>query len=229
MELHFTDLAMLYPQTQKDLLQASVEPLNAAMNHFDISTVQRASCFLAQAGHESGGFRSIVENLNYSSEGLRKTFRKYFPSVDLANAYARKPEKIANRVYANRMGNGPENSGDGWKFRGRGMIQLTGHDNYVLFAQAFKLSLPNAIGYLETREGAAMSAAWFWDAHGLNALADQGLFKKMTIAINGGLNGYDDRMAHFEKARQLLSANPAAVRTAAPKDDGFDAARRAMR
>jgi putative chitinase len=226
MELHFTDLAALYPQTPKELLQASVEPLNAAMKHFDITTLQRVSCFVAQVGHESGGFRAIVENLNYSSDGLRKVFGKYFPTRDLANAYARKPERIANRVYANRMGNGPENSGDGWKYRGRGMIQLTGRNNYELFAKAFKLSIPDAIGYLETREGAAMSAAWFWDMRGLNTLADQGLFKKMTISINGGLNGFEDRLAHYEKARKLLNDNPPAPTS---PSDGFDAARRAMR
>lgn len=223
MKIHFTDLATLYPQTQKELLQASVEPLNAAMQHFDISTVQRAACFLSQVGHESGGFRAIVENLNYSADGLRKVFGKYFPTADLANAYARKPEKIANRVYANRMGNGPENSGDGWRYRGRGMIQLTGKHNYELFAKAMKMSLADTAAYLETREGAAMSAGWYWDVRGLNAMADQGLFKKMTITINGGLNGYDDRLAHYEKARTLLRSDPVP-----PKDDGFDAARRAM-
>lgn len=204
MQIHFTDLATLYPQTKKELLKASVEPLNVAMERYDISTLQRTACFLAQVGHESGGFSAIVENLNYSAQGLRSVFGKYFPTMDLANAYARKPEKIANRVYANRMGNGPENLGDGWRYRGRGMIQLTGRNNYELFAKAMKMSLPDTISYLETREGAAMSAGWFWDARGLNAMADHGLFKKMTIAINGGLNGYDDRLAHYEAARKLL-------------------------
>ena len=225
MQIHYTDLAALYPQTQKDLLLATVEPLNAAFAHFDITTVQRASCFLAQVGHESGGFRAIVENLNYSAEGLRKVFPKYFPTADLANAYARKPEKIANRVYANRMGNGPENLGDGWRYRGRGLIQLTGKRNYELFAAAMGMSLADTIAYLETREGAAMSAGWYWSANGLNSLADQGLFKKMTVAINGGLNGYKDRLAHYEKARNLLKIDPAAP----PRGDGFDAARNSMK
>lgn len=204
MRIHYTDLATLYPQTNKDILQATVEPLNATMRHFDITTVARASSFIAQVGHESGGFRAILENLNYSASALRRVFGKYFPTSDLANAYARKPERIANRVYANRMDNGPESSGDGWRYRGRGMIQLTGKYNYTLFAKAMKMSMSDVVAYLETREGAAMSAGWYWDVHGLNALADQGMFKKMTIKINGGLNGYDDRLDHYEKARELL-------------------------
>ena len=204
MEIHYTDLASIYPSTAKATLEASLDPLSAAMNRFDISTGSRAAAFIAQAGHESGGFAHMIENLNYGAQGLRTTFGKYFTTVDLANAYARQPQKIANRVYANRMGNGNEASGDGWKYRGRGFIQLTGKDNYARFATAMGISLDKVIAYLETTEGAAMSAGWFWDSKSLNTLADQGNFKAITIRINGGTNGWEDRLAHFQKAKNLF-------------------------
>ena len=204
MEIHFTDLASLYPQTHKDVLQATVTPLNDACARFDISTGSRIAAFVSQLGHESMGFVAMAENLNYSADGLHGTFPHYFPTVDLRNAYARQPQKIANRVYANRMGNGNEASGDGWQYRGRGYLQLTGKDNYQSFASYMEFSLADTVAYLETREGAAMSSGWFWAMRKLNQYADQGNFKGLTIKINGGTNGLADRLAHYEKAKKLF-------------------------
>lgn len=204
MRIHFTDLSKLYPRTRKDVLEVTAAPLNAACARFDISTGSRIAAFVAQLGHESAGFAVMAENLNYSAEGLRKIFPKYFPTMDMANAYARQPQRIANRVYGGRMGNGPEASGEGYKFRGRGYIQLTGKNNYVAFARFMEMKLEDTVHYLETREGAAMSAGWYWAMNGLNALADQGKFKTITQKINGGLNGYEDRLAHFNLAKRLF-------------------------
>lgn len=204
MQIHFTDLASLYPTTPKAILEATVEPLNHACQRFDITTAGRAAAFVAQIGHESMSFARMSENLNYSAEGLKATFPKYFPTPDLRAAYARQPQRIANRVYANRMGNGNEASGDGWRYRGRGFIQLTGRVNYDAFASYMEMTLPDVIAYLETRDGAAMSAGWYWASRGLNQYADQGRFKELTIKINGGTHGYDDRLAHYTKAKKLF-------------------------
>ncbi len=204
MDIHFSDLATLFPTTPKATLQKVPVALNAAMDRFDISTGARAASFLAQIGHESGGFVYMAENLNYSAKALRGVFGKYFPSLDLANAYARQPQKIANRVYANRMGNGNEDSGDGWKYRGRGFIQLTGKETYEKFAKAMGLTLAEAIAYLETEAGAAMSAAWFWHRNNLNELADQGKFRLITQRINGGQNGAEHRESIYLSAKKLL-------------------------
>jgi putative chitinase len=204
MPIHFSDLQRLYPTTRKDVLMATVDPLNHACDRFDISTGSRKAAFVSQLGHESAGFSVMMENLNYSADGLHRVFPKYFPSMDLANSYARKPQKIAARVYANRMGNGPESSGEGFTFRGRGYIQLTGKNNYVAFAHFMEMSLTDVIHFLETRDGAAMSAGWYWAMNGLNALADQGKFKTITQKINGGFNGLEDRVAHYELAKRLF-------------------------
>jgi putative chitinase len=204
MQVHYSDLSAIFPSTPKAILVPTVEPLNAALDRYDISTGSRIAAFLAQVGHESGGFTAMVENLNYSATALTKVFGKYFPSEDLANAYARQPQKIASRVYANRMGNGNEASKEGWAYRGRGFIQLTGKETYTAFANSMKMSLSDAVSYLETREGAAMSAAWFWNKKGLNTFADQGRFQMLTLRINGGMNGYEDRVAKYEKAKKLF-------------------------
>lgn len=174
------------------------------LDKYDINTNNRIAGFLAQCGHESADFTVLKENLNYGAAGLRGTFGKYFADDATAKAYERQPEKIANRVYANRMGNGNEASGDGFKYRGRGAIQLTGHDNYQAFATAIGQSLPDTIAYLETLEGAIESAAWFWKTHGLNATCDADDIVAMTKKINGGTIGLDDRKAHYEKAKSLI-------------------------
>ena len=159
--------------------------------------------FLAQVGHESGGLRYKAENLNYSAEALTRVFGKYFDR-NRAARYARNPRLIASRVYANRMGNGNELSQDGWKYRGRGLIQLTGHDNYAAFARAMGMTINEAVAYLETDAGAAMSAAWYWSERGLNELADAGEFTAITRKINGGLNGAADREALLARARAAI-------------------------
>lgn len=180
------------------------EALCEILPDYDINTVPRVSAFLAQCAHESGGFRAIKENLNYKAASLTKVWPKYFPNIDVANAYAQQPEKIANRAYANRMGNGPEESGDGWKFCGRGLIQLTGKDNYSRYAQSTEQTLDEASEHLTTFEGCVQSAAWFWEANNLNQLADSGDILTMTKRINGGTLGLEDRQNHYAHAIHVL-------------------------
>ena len=182
------------------------ESLCEILPDYDINTVSRVAAFLAQCAHESGGFTAIKENLNYKAESLCKVWPRYFPNMDVANQYAHQPEKIANRAYANRMGNGPEESGDGWKFCGRGLIQLTGKDNYSKFAQSTEQSLDEASEHLTTFEGCVQSAAWFWEANNLNQFADSGDILTMTKRINGGTLGLEDRQNHYTHAIQVLQA-----------------------
>jgi putative chitinase len=183
-----------------------VEALNQLLPDYGIDTPKRMAAFIAQCAHESGGFRFLKENLDYKAESLMKTFAKYFSDRDTANAYAKQPAKIANRVYANRMGNGNEASGDGYKYCGRGLIQLTGKDNYTWFAASLEISPEEASEYLETFEGAAQSACWFWETNNLNVEADAGDIKKMTRKINGGYIGLEDRIKHYEHALHVLGA-----------------------
>lgn len=173
---------------------------------YQIDTPERVAAFLAQCAHESGGFTALQENLNYRAVTLRKVFPKYFQSDELAQQYAGKPEAIANRVYANRMGNGDEASGDGYKYRGRGLIQLTGKDNYFWFASSLEISPEEAAEYTQTFEGAAQSACWFWETNNLNQWADRGDLLTMTKRINGGTIGLEDRKKHYEHALHILGA-----------------------
>jgi putative chitinase len=182
------------------------EALCQVLPDYDINTVPRVAAFLAQTAHESGGYRAIKENLNYKAESLCKVWPHYFPTMDIANQYAHNPEKIANRAYANRMGNGPEESGDGYKFCGRGLIQLTGKDNYSRYAQATEQSLDDASEHLTTFEGCVQSGAWFWEANNLNDLADKGDILTMTKRINGGTLGLEDRQKHYNQALQVLGS-----------------------
>jgi putative chitinase len=175
---------------------------------FQINTPLRLAHFLAQCGHESGGFKATSENLNYSAKGLNGIFKKYFPTLDSALPYERKPEKIANKVYANRMANGTEASGDGYKFRGRGYIQLTGKDNYTQFGKAIGediLSNPDVV----SGKYALLSAAWFWSKNGLNNLSDGGstdaVVTSITKRVNGGTIGLADRIKHFKEYYHLLA------------------------
>lgn len=198
-------LQKISPKTKKEVLEKYVEPINTVANHYDLfENPRRIAGFLAQIAHESGGFNFTKENLNYSAEGLRKVFSKYFPTDDIAKQYARQPEKIANRVYANRMKNGDESSGDGFKFRGRGLIQLTGRDNYTRFAESLDLPIDETIAYLETPEGAVASAGWFWDTNKLNQWCDKDDFVTLTKRINGGTIGLADRKHHYEIALEHL-------------------------
>lgn len=198
-------LKEICPKTKIDTLDDYVEPLNTVAEYYEMFVnPKRVAGFLAQIAHESGGFNFVAENLNYSAKGLMTIFKKYFPNEELANQYARKPEKIANKVYANRMKNGPEESGDGWKFRGRGLIQLTGRDNYTRFAAALDLDIDSTIAYLETPNGAVASAGWFWDNNKLNQFCDKDDFVTLTKRINGGTIGLADRKHHYEIALKAL-------------------------
>jgi putative chitinase len=175
---------------------------------FGINTPLRLAHFLAQCGHESGGFRATQENLNYSAKGLMGIFRKYFPSEALANSYARQPAKIAAKVYGNRMGNGPESSGEGYKFRGRGYIQLTGKENYTAFGKSIGEDMtanPDKVA----GPYALLSAAWFFSKNGLHRMADEGasdaVVTKITKRVNGGTIGLPDRIKHFKEYYKLLA------------------------
>jgi putative chitinase len=177
--------------------------IEAAMERFSINTTLRSSMFLAQVAHESGGFRRFVENLNYSARGLQQTWPSHFPMA-VAEKYARQPERIANRAYALRMGNGDEASGDGWKYRGQGAIQITGRESITKCLRFLGLdaSQPEV---LQQPEYAFLSAGWFWETRGLNPVADSGDFKRVTKLINGGLIGLTERVQLWERAKKALA------------------------
>jgi len=178
--------------------------LSRILPRYDITTPERVAAFLAQCGHESVDFTVLKENLNYSAKGLVATWPKRFLNEEAAMPYNRDPEKIANRVYADRMGNGDEASGDGWRYRGRGAIQLTGRDNYSSFAKSINKTLDETVEYLETLSGAVESAAWFWQRNNLNLLADARDIVTMTRRINGGTIGLEDRRNHYEHNLKVL-------------------------
>ena len=182
------------------------EALSQLLPDYEINTPQRVAAFIAQCAHESGGFRAIKENLNYRAVTLRKVFPKYFPDDAIANEYAGKQEMIANRVYGNRMGNGDEHSGDGYRYCGRGLIQLTGKQNYQAFAASLEMAVEDVPAYLGTFEGAAQSACWFWENNNLNQWADKGDILTLTKRINGGTIGLEDRIKHYNHALHVLGA-----------------------
>jgi len=179
-----------------------VPVLNTAMNRYQIVGTKRIAAFIAQVGHESGHLTRLVENLNYGADALRKTWPNRF-CVELATVAARKPEQIANIAYGNRMGNTEQ--GDGWKYRGRGLIQLTGKTNYQLCGEALGLNLLAQPDLLVKPQHACMAAAWFWATNGLNTLADAGKFDAITQRINGGQNGAADRQALYARALKVLA------------------------
>lgn len=197
-------LQQLFPLTKKTTLALYVDPLNFFMEEGEITTRDRICAFLSQVGVESGGLSVVKENLNYSAQGLLLTFKKYFPTKEIAQQYERIPEMIANRVYSNRMGNGPESSGDGWKYRGRGLIQVTGKNNYMQFANDRGLELQEAIDYLETPDGACESAVWYWSSRNINSAADEKDIVRVTKLVNGGLHGFDQRMAYYQTALTIF-------------------------
>jgi putative chitinase len=180
------------------------EALEQLLPDYDINTPQRIAAFVAQCAHESANFRILKENLNYRAESLVKVFPKYFPNIDLARQYAQQPEKIANRVYGGRMGNGPEPTGDGFRYCGRGLIQLTGRDNYSWFAASLEMAVEDVPAYLATFEGAAQSACWFWETNNLNQWADKGDILTLTKRINGGTIGLEDRIKHYNHALHVM-------------------------
>lgn len=210
---------MMAPLTQQQLLRilpnagqragVFVPALNRAMIRFSITSNVRMAAFLAQTGHESTQLTALVENLNYSAQGLAATWPSRYRGADgqpnaLANQIARNPPLIANTTYAGRNGNGPASSGDGWLYRGRGLLQVTGRANYRAAGAGIGQPLEDQPELLEQADFAAMSAAWWWSANGLNDLADAGRFEDITRRINGGLNGQADRLALWSKAKAVL-------------------------
>jgi putative chitinase len=185
------------------------DALYAILPEYGIDTPQRVAAFVAQCAHESAGFKILKENLNYRAASLRKVFGKYFPTDALAEDYAgraNKQEAIANRVYGSRMGNGDEASGDGYRYCGRGLIQLTGRNNYEAFAESLEMKVEDVPEYLGTFEGAVQSACWFWETNNLNQWADAGDILTLTKRINGGTIGLEDRKKHYEHALHVLGA-----------------------
>jgi len=204
MNLTESSLVKMLPRNKNigDLLTA----LNSVLPKYEINTVNRVAGFLAQCGHESLDFTVLKENLNYSAEALNRVFPKYFKNAGRdANLYARNPEKIANVVYANRLGNGDTASGDGWRYRGRGAIQLTGKSNYAEFAKSIGKTLEETVAYLETMEGAIESACWFWKTRNLNQTCDNNDIVLMTKKVNGGTNGIEERTKHYNNNKKILS------------------------
>lgn len=180
------------------------EPLKETFEKYNIDTAKRQAAFIGQCMHESAGFRTLEENLNYSAKALMTTWPSRFPNEEMANQYARNPEKIANKVYGGRMGNADESSGEGWKYRGRGIKQLTGKENYERCGFGLGVDLVNNPDLLLEPKYAALSAGWFWNKHGLNDLADKSDIETMTKRINGGLLGLDARKAAIQKAESVL-------------------------
>lgn len=209
-------LKHIFPNSTDANRDKYIDALQVAMVRYNINTLNRSRAFLAQVGHESGQLSNVVENLNYSAETLRSVFGKYFKTNTEAEKYAHNPEAIANIVYANRMGNGDTTSGDGWKYRGRGLIQLTGKNNYdkatnEMYALPLGVDFVNEPDLLTTPEYAAQSAAWYWETNGLNALSDQlggvddtNVFKHITKRINGGYNGLQDRLTLYQRAKSVI-------------------------
>lgn len=181
-----------------------LEPLKETFEKYGIDTNKRQAAFIGQCMHESGNFKLLEENLNYSAKALIATWPSRFPTEEMANQYARNPEKIANKVYGGRMGNADESSGEGWKYRGRGIKQLTGKENYERCGSGLGVDLVGNPDLLLDPKYAALSAGWFWNKHNLNDLADKADIETMTKRINGGLLGLDARKAAIAKAESIL-------------------------
>jgi len=183
-----------------------VDALNETFQRFGIVTPAQQASFIGQCGHECGNFKVLEENLNYRAETLMKLWKSRFPTIEVANEYARNPKKIANKVYASRMGNRDESSGDGFRFRGRGCIQLTGHANYFHAGKACGVDFVMEPDLVATPQYAAMTAGWFWNTHKLNQYADARDYVTMTKKINGGTIGLADRQKHIAHALEVLIA-----------------------
>ena len=207
-EFDFTEdkLAQILPGNRE--IDQWYAPLTNHLDYYEINTVQRVAAFLAQTTEESMNFTALHENLNYSAPGLMATFRHYFPTQDLANEYARQPERIANRVYSNRLGNGDEASGDGWQYCGRGLIQVTGRSNYLACSQMLFNDdrLVYSPEWLESKEGAILSSCWFWIADNLNSLADAGDIDAVTHRVNAAGLGEENRRTRYIKYLNILTS-----------------------
>ena len=196
----------ILPTLESSVADGVTLPLNAACAEFEINTPLRLAAFIAQTGHESAAYSRMRENLNYSAARLMAVFPKHFPTLAKARVYERDPERIGNKVYSGRMGNGPEGSGDGWKYRGRGPLMLTGKDNYSACGRALGLDLVNSPELLEEPAHGFRAAGWFWRERGLNRYADSQEFEALTRKINGGTNGLNDRLKLYSKAKIVLRA-----------------------
>lgn len=203
MNINLETFKSLFPKCKEP--EILVNLLDNLLPTVGIDTKNRVAGFIAQCAHESGGFTIFSENLNYSAKGLMSVFKKYFPSESLANEYARKPEKIANKVYGNRMGNGPESSGDGWKYRGRGIIMTTGKANYTEFSKYSGIDIvTNPDEAFKDLTISLRTAIWFWNKNKLNTYCDSDDIIGMTKRINGGTNGLEDRKKYYEALKKSL-------------------------
>ena len=182
------------------------EPINETFERFNIITTRQQAAFLGQCGHECGNFKVFEENLNYRAETLMKLWPKRFPTLEFAKQYEKNPQKIANSVYGGRMGNRAEASGDGFRFRGSGALQLTGHANFYHAGQALGVDFVMQPDLVRTPKYALLTAGWFWDTHGCNNLAERGDWVALTKRINGGTIGFDDRVKHTNEAIAVLSS-----------------------
>jgi putative chitinase len=201
-----TILALTDTLTKLKIDPSWAEPLAEVFHRYEINTPERQAAFIGQCAHESMNFTRLEENMNYSAEGLMKTWPSRFPTLESAKPYHRNPEKIANKVYAGRMGNGPEETGEGWLYHGRGLIQLTGKDNYTLAGDALNMDFIHSPDYVLVPKYAALTAGWFWNKRQLNKEADAKDYTGMTKKINGGTIGLDDRIAHIKHAQEVLTA-----------------------
>lgn len=197
-------LKQIMPKLPDAKRAAFMSPLQSAMSEFEVNTPKREAAFLAQIAHESGELATFVENLNYGAKGLMATWPKRFPDPDTAQRYERNPEKIANYVYANRIGNGDEASGDGWRFRGRGPIQITGRENYDKYGSQLGVDLVHDSEKVLLPEVGFRVAGLYWKENGLNELADREMFETITKRINGGLKGLEDRLKYYTEAKKVL-------------------------
>lgn len=199
------NLKKIMPKSSEENIDFYLPALKDQILKFGIENDLQLAHFIAQIAHESGSFKYKVENLNYSSKALRSVFGKYFKDDESAENYARQPEKIANIVYANRMGNGDTTSGDGWKYRGRGLIQLTGRENYKTCSKSIKINIEEDPDLLIEDANAIVAAScWYWQSRGLNELANLDDIKQITRKINGGYNGLDDRVEYLTRAKNTF-------------------------
>ena len=201
-----TILALTETLTKLKIDPSWAEPLAEVFHRYEINTPERQAAFIGQCAHESMNFKTLEENLSYSAEALMKTWPSRFPTMEVAKQYARNPEKIANKVYGGRMGNGTEETGDGWLYHGRGLIQLTGKDNYTLAGDALNMDFIHSPDYVLVPKYAALTAGWYWNKRQLNKEADAKDYPGMTKKINGGTIGLDDRIAHIKHAQEVLTA-----------------------
>jgi len=183
-----------------------LQPLEETFFRYEINTPLRQAAFIGQCQHESANFKVLQENMNYSAAGLMKTWPSRFPTLEVAQPYHRKPEKIANKVYSGRMGNGNEESGEGWLYHGRGIIQLTGKSNYMMASDSLKEDFVRSPDLVLTPRWAVLTAGWYWNKRSLNMVADKKDYTDMTKKINGGLIGLSDRVAHINQAVAVFTA-----------------------